>query len=126
MKTLITLTAVVCLLGSTALAHAAKTLASAAIYGASTQDQAGCFIGNEGTTPIGVDLRIFDESGNALTSGSSCGGVVQPGFICSVFVNISSGVAYACSATATGSTKKLRGSLVLFDAGVPLRSTDLR
>ena len=125
MKASAIIAAFVAVLGLGGVAHAGKTIASPSIFAATTQDQAGCFIGNFGSSPVGIDVHIYDESGNSLNAGNSCGGVVDAGFICSVFVPIGFGQAYSCAATAAGSTKRLRGSFIIFDAGAPLRATDL-
>jgi hypothetical protein len=127
MRLPVALTAIACLLGLAGVSHAGQ-IASPAIYGAFTQKKAQCFIGNTGTSPIPVKVNILDESGNVVPSGSSCGSAVEAGFICSVFVNsIPNGVAFACSATTSGSASKLRGSLILYDANdIPLRSAALR
>lgn len=135
MRTSIMLTAIACLLGLTNLSHADQTIASPAIFGSFAQDRARCIIGNMGTTPVSVDVHIFDESGNVVPASTSCLSPVEPNFICSVTATISSGVAYACSATASGKAKKLRGTLVLTDRvpdgfggskDIPLRSAELR
>lgn len=126
MKTLAILTAVACLSGLSAAAHAA-TFASPATYASTSQRGAQCVLGNNGTKPIAATVRIVDEAGNAFQVNSTCGQVPAQ-FICSVFASsIPSNQAVACTATVTGSAEKLRGSLTLFDGqGVPLRTSELR
>ena len=130
MKTSVTLTAIACLFGLTGLAHGGM-IASPSIFGAfPQQDRAQCIIRNLGTTSISAVVTIFGESGEVIAT-TSCGGLVTPGHNCSAFATIASGVAYACSATTSGSVKKLRGTLILFnsvDPGdlEPLRSAQLR
>jgi hypothetical protein len=126
MKTFAILTAAACLAGLSGLAEAA-TLASPATYASTAQRGAQCVIGNHGTTPIKVDVRIVDEAGNAYSANNTCGSV-PPQFICSAFVSqVANNQAVACSATTSGSAAKLRGSLTLYDTqGVPLRTSELR
>jgi hypothetical protein len=130
MRTFIMLTAIACLFGLTDLSHADQTIASQTIFGAHTQDRAQCIIRNIGTTSIPVTVTILGESGEIIST-TSCGGSVTAGHNCSAFATISFGVAYACSATTSGSAKQLRGTLILFnsvDPGdvEPLRSAQLR
>ena len=108
------------------VAHAAQ-IASPAIYGSTLQRSAQCVIGNTSTKPIAVDVRIVDEAGNAYTPTNQCG-TIEPSFLCSAFINnIPNNQAVACTATAQGSTSKLRGNLTIFDAqGNPLRTEPLR
>lgn len=135
MKISAILTTIACFFGVTSLSHAAQTIASPTIFGAHTQEFAQCIIGNLGAESVSVDVHIFDESGNVVPASSSCGAPVEAKFVCSVFAPISFGVAYACSATSSGSAKKLRGTLVLYDRvpdgfgstdDIPLRSAELR
>jgi hypothetical protein len=114
-----------CLFGLTGFSYTGQTIASPAIYGAFNQSKAQCIIGNSSASTVSVEVKIFPEEGTGPVS-KSCS--VQPNFICSVTANISSGVAYACSATVTsGSVKKLCGTMVLEDLnGIPLRSAELR
>lgn len=118
------------LLGLALPAHAAQTIASPAIFGSNLQDRAQCIVRNTGSSPVPVTITIFTESGTALAS-SVCAGGITPGHSCSAFANITNGAAYACSATATGSAKALRGSLILYDTVdpgdfEPIRSASLR
>jgi hypothetical protein len=124
MKTSIVLTALACVLGFAGASHAAQ-LASPTIYGAVTQNQARCDVGNTSAANANVKLSIVDESGNVVSSGC---GFVEAGFICSIFANnIGSGVAYACVADVTGSPKPIRASFTLWDASENiLRTADLR
>ncbi len=137
MKTAVMLAVVACLVGSASLARAGQTLASPTVFGATNQNSAQCTIRNVGNSSIPVSINIVDESGVPLLSTNSCGtpAVVTPGHACIVTAQISSGAAYACSATASGSVKKLRGILVLYhiDIGsggtpplIPRRSAELR
>ena len=131
MKTSFVLAAAACLLALGGAAHAAQTIASSAMFGGSLQDRAQCIVRNVGTSPVSVTVTIFDESGNAVPASNFCTSPLGPGDNCSVFASISNGVAYACSATAAGSAKSLRGSLVLYDTVdpsdfEPLRSGQLR
>lgn len=130
MKTTSMLTAAVLLLGLSLPAHAAQTIASPAIFGSNLQDRAQCIVRNTGASPIAVTVTIFNEAGTAVAT-SLCGGSITPGHNCSAFANIANGVAYACSATAAGNAKNLRGSLILYDTVdpgdfEPIRSGELR
>lgn len=130
MKTTLTLAAAALLLGSSISAHAAQAIHSPTIFGSNLQDRAQCIVRNTGSSPVAVTVTIFNESGTALST-SVCAGGITPGHSCSAFANIANGVAYACSATAEGSAKHLRGSLILYDTVdpsdfEPIRSGQLR
>ncbi len=119
------------LLGLALPAHAAQTIASATIFGSNLQDRAQCIVRNTGASPAPVTITIFTESGTAVSTAVCGGSGITPGHNCSAFANIANGVAYACSATATGSAKALRGSLILYDTVdpgdfEPIRSAELR
>jgi len=130
MKTTSILTAAALLLGLSLPAHAAQTIASPTIFGSNLQDRAQCIVRNTGSSPVPVTITIVTEAGTAVST-SVCAGGITPGHSCSAFANIANGVAYACSATATGSAKALRGSLILYDTVdpgdfEPIRSAQLR
>jgi hypothetical protein len=127
MRASITLTAIACVLGLAGTASATR-LASPAIYGAVTQKQAACTIGNTGSTPVNLTVHIVDEVGTVVDTATSCRGSVEAGFICQVFANnLGFGSAYACTADIAGSASRIRASLTLRDADeTPLRAVDLR
>lgn len=127
MRASITLTALACVLGLAGTAGATR-LASPAIYGAVTQKEAACVIGNTGPTPVNLTVHIVDEVGNVVDTASSCRGSVPAGFICQVFANnIGFGSAYACTADVAGSAARIRGTLTLRDTDeTPLRAAELR
>ena len=114
--------------GLSGLSHAAQTIATSAIFGATTQHSAQCVIGNPSTRTIAVQVSIVDESGNPLQVSSTCNEPIPAGFNCSVFANsIPSTAAVACSATASGGIDKLRGTFTLSDGNaVALRSVELQ
>jgi hypothetical protein len=118
-----------CILGLSGLADAAQ-IASPTIYGAFHQDTAECVVRNVGKSNVTVDVKILDESGNAVASNGNCTAPITPGYYCFTRTPISAGVAYACTATLAGSAKDLRASLVLIDDlgsdEFPLRSVNLR
>lgn len=126
MRTSVVLTALACLLGFAGTSHAAL-LATPTIYGAITQKAAQCVIGNTGQTLVKVTVHIVDESGNVVLGPTTCNEPVQPGSVCSVFANnISSGVAFACTADVAGSAARIRAAFTIVDADeVPLRTADL-
>jgi len=139
MKVFATMTTAVCLLATTGLAHAGSTIASPAIFGGNGELIAFCAVRNAGKTLATAEVSLLDEAGNALMpTQQRCNGADQPvGSTCritpggtfSVFVLITPGFAYACSAT--GAVRNLRGaitvgqSLVLPFAGA-YRSAALR
>src|SRR5262249_19277410 len=81
------LAAIACVSGSVAISHAAQTIASPAIFGASTQQLAQCTIGNTGTKTVDVTVTIVDEAGNVLPAASTCNEPLLGNFECSVFAN---------------------------------------
>jgi hypothetical protein len=117
-------------------AHAGGTIASAPAFGSYQQQSARCFVTNVGTKPVLADISIFDESGGKLTplvdpGETLCSTVpIAPGATCTIVVNIPTGVAFACSATAlSGSIKNLRGTFVIEVSSptlVPARREALR
>jgi hypothetical protein len=94
--------------GFAAVAHAA-TISSPAIFGSHAQDRATCVVLNTGAQPVQVTLRILDESGGTVHSGT---GVVQPGQFIVLMFGINFGVAYACNATAA-TVGTLSGALTI-------------
>ena len=108
MRKLIVFVALIITFGFATAANAAQ-IASPAIFGAHTQTGAMCAIYNAGTTPLTVTLRILDESGGVVKSQA---GTLQPGEFGSIFTSISFGVAYACSANASG-VSNLRGTMII-------------
>jgi hypothetical protein len=128
-KSIIASTVAGCLAALAGAAQAGQ-IASSTIYGAFHQDTAECLVRNVGTSPVTVDVSILDESGNALTAGGNCGFPIAPGDYCFRRTVISSGVAYACAATTSGTTKNLRANFVLIDDlgsdEVPIRGVNLR
>ena len=131
MKRFAPLAATVLLLTMTGLAQAGQTIASPSIYWSSDQSSATCTIRNVGPTQVSVQVGIFDESGGTVPlSEDHCNGVnLAGGSACSVTATgISTGFAYACSATAS-SVKHLRGAMFLrfnSQGAVPIRSAPLR
>lgn len=118
-----------CLVGFAGLAQAAQ-IASPSIYAAFNQDTAECIVRNVGKSNVTVEVNILDESGNVVSSGGNCAAPITPGSHCFKRAPIANGVAYACSATAPGSTKDLRANFVLIDDlgsdELPLRGVNLR
>ena len=102
-----------------ARAGGTTTITSPAIYGGPGADLAFCAVRNVGKKPTSPELRILDESGNALvTTSESCNGtpqsagtgcVLEPGKIFTIRADAPTGSAYACSAT--GKARSLRGSI---------------
>src|SRR5262245_13365710 len=139
MKVFATLTAAVCLLATTGLAHAGPTITSPAIFGGHGELLAFCAVRNVGKTLATAEVSLLDESGHTLVpTQQRCNGADQPiGSTCritpggtfSILALITPGFAYACSAT--GAVRNLRGaitvgqSLVLPFAGT-YRSAALR
>src|SRR6187401_2849952 len=113
MKTLVASAA--CLFGFAGMCHAGQ-IASPAIYAGFAQNVAFCIVYNGGSTAQTVNVRLFDEAGNALTGvNTSCGAPLGPGQYCSIAkIGISNDNAYACTASA-GSASPLRGTMILQD-----------
>jgi hypothetical protein len=131
MRHFVIATAIACLFGLSSFAHAGKSFHSPAIYAGYDQDDAECWIRNTGTTPITVEVRIFDESGNTppIFDNTVCRSPVQPGYTCVAYANdVPNGQAFACSATLlSGNRKVMRGMMMLKTAvGEPLESAELR
>ncbi len=108
MRKLIVFVACIATFGFATTASAAQ-IASPAIFGAHTQTGAMCIIYNAGTTPVTVSLRILNESGGVVRSQTR---TVGPGQFDSIFTSISFGVAYGCTATASG-VGNLRGTMII-------------
>ena len=105
----------------------AATISSPVIFGAYTQTTAQCVVFNGGTSPLSVTVKILNEGGGVVRS-TTCDGPLPAGEFCSDASSISSGVGYACSATA-GSTANLRGALTIEETNGtdqrPIRSAAL-
>jgi len=99
MKTIIALGACAAVLAPAGVSDAAQ-ISSPAIFGAFTQNTAHCVVVNSGTTTFTVTVKILNESGGVVTSVTD---PLAPGEFGPVSANVSSGVAYACTATAGSS-----------------------
>lgn len=110
MKTLIVAAAAAALSLGTA-AHAAQQIASPVVFGNHFQEVAECVILNAGTRPATLSVKIVDDAGTTVGSGT-CGGSLEPGGFCTVTANIDFRNSFACVATAA-STRTLRGTLFL-------------
>jgi hypothetical protein len=111
MKTYAALTAAASLLGITGLVHAGQ-IASPPVP-SSNSYSAICYVRNVGAAPIAVNVQIVNTAGAALTTNfDNCNtGSLAPGLSCAVQTADAALVLYAaCSATTSGSVKKLRGS----------------
>lgn len=122
--------ALIGVLAATAAANAG-TIYSPAIFGSHGQNQATCVVLNTGPDVLSVTVRFLNESGGIEKSGTV---IIGPGQFAVSTHNISFGVAYACSATSSGSSN-LRGALTIIDIVPdgfggslhrPIRSADLR
>jgi hypothetical protein len=110
MKTRMLFAACTMFLVATSAADAA-TISSPAIFGSHDQNQATCVALNIGTTTAAVTLKILNESGGTESTTTQ---TVAPGDFIVTIRNISSGVAYACSATFPSGTK-LSAALTIID-----------
>jgi hypothetical protein len=114
-------TLVATLLLSTA-AHA-TTLTTGIGFGLNALD---CRVLNASSKPVEVEsVTIFDDQGKGLSTFSNCTfpGQIFPGLAC--FVKISSSHYGRCVIVAKGSSKSLRGTLLLFGDGLGAAETIL-
>ncbi len=109
MKTLIVAAAVALSCIGTA-AHAAQ-IASPVIFGNHFQQLAECVVLNADTRPVTVGVKIVDDAGTTVASGT-CDGALDPGAFCSIPATIDFRHSFACIATAP-STRNLRATLIL-------------
>ena len=114
-----------------AVATQAATISSPAIFGSHGQNQATCVLLNASTETRQITLTILTESGTAAATNTQ---TVAPGQFLVTFATISSGVAYACSATA-GNVGGFSAALTIIDIVPdgfgstnhrPIRSSPLR
>ena len=115
-------------LGVVGVSHAAE-ISSPAIFGGVSQAVASCMVLNGGATTLKVTIKLLDESGGLLRQ-VNCSSVPTGTFCAIGSTAISSGVAYACTATA-GSVTNLRGALTIHldhlgGGNQPIRSAPLR
>jgi hypothetical protein len=110
MKILIVATAAaVFALGSAA--YAAQQIASPIIFGNHFQELAECVVLNAGSKPLAVGVKIINDAGDTVATGS-CGGPLGAAEFCSLTTAIDFQNSFACVATAP-STANLRGTLIL-------------
>jgi len=109
MKNLI-VAAAAALLSVGSAAHAAH-IASPVIFGNHFQEVAECVVLNADTKPVPIGVKIVDDAGTTVASGT-CDGPLDPGEFCSIPATIDFRHSFACVATAP-STKNLRATLVL-------------
>lgn len=112
MKTLV-VAATVAILGFATAAHAAQQIASPIIFGDHFQELAECVVLNAGTKPTTIAVKIVDDAGDTVASGT-CDGSLGAGEFCSITADIDFRHSFACVATAP-STRSLRGTLILDD-----------
>jgi hypothetical protein len=94
------------------LARGAQTIASAPVLttGIPHADQAACYVRNIGTKPLEVSVQFV---GSSTTAFDNCNtGPLDPGRTC-VLLKDGPMLLAECRATASGSTKKLRGTAEL-------------
>ena len=109
----------------------AAVLASASVYGGTTQNHVVCYLFNAGNASIGISAVQVFAFGNSfplpLTGGNGCGLTLAPGATCAWAVNpISNGLTYSCRAV-TSTTSGLRGTLDIRSTGeINLERADLR
>jgi len=124
MKLLTKLVAAGCLLAFAGTARAAQ-ISSPPVFGAFFQQTAQCTVGNVGPTPVVVAINIVDEAGNVVASNPGCR--IEPNFLCQVSkLSIPAGGAFACTATTSAGTAKLRGNIAILDSLLPISAADLR
>lgn len=128
MKTYAALATVAALWATTGLAHAA-TLASSFLVTPGGAIPAACYIRNVGTSPVSLQVTIFNSSGPIMPTTQNCNDAPLPlGATCVVLGDAGSlfGTGVACSAKAGGSVRNLRGTLNIIGDLTPLRSAPLR
>jgi hypothetical protein len=109
MKTLIVAAAAALLSVGTA-AHAAQ-IASPVIFGGHFQEVAECVVLNADTKPVTIGVKIVDDAGTTVASGT-CDGQLGASEFCSLPASIDFRHSFACVATAP-STRNLRATLIL-------------
>ena len=130
MKTHVTGLAAALLFSMSGLAEAAQTISSAAIPVTTLPDNFACYVRNVGRTPVSVTVQIVNSSGTMVHPDfDNCTAVpLAGGRNCVVLASGLTSDLFACSATASGSAKNLRGTLelrrLLFGGGVEVEAAD--
>ena len=112
------------------LAEAAQTISSAAIPVTTLPDNLACYVRNIGDKPVSVTVQIVNSSGAVVSPAfQNCNGApLAAGRTCVVLVSAVTNDLFACSATASGSAKNLRGTMELrrslFGGGVEVEAAD--
>jgi len=102
--------AVLLILAGATSSQAGGTLSSPIMWGGTTQTNAVCYVRNVGTSPITVTAKIVDENGVDITFSNACT-TVAPGSSCALAAGLASNQTAACSATVSGSVKKVRAGM---------------
>ena len=111
MKTWATSASVALLVLIAGRADAAQTISSPLLV---WSGQLGCYVRNVGVTPVSVTVQLLGADGTAIapTFEDCSAGPLAGGFTCAVLAaGPPSTFLAACSATAAGSAKSLRGTL---------------
>jgi hypothetical protein len=113
------------LLGPIGPAHAANVIASTLLQ-SDAFTQLACYVRNVGAAPIGVNVQLYAQDGSSIApTFENCNAVVlDGGRTCVVLANPSGDG--ACTATASGSAKNLRGTLEVRYGGKVVTTQDLR
>jgi hypothetical protein len=127
MKTIRVLSIAV-LFGMSVTAQAA-ILASASIYGGSTQSLAICYLFNAGNAAIGIsNVQIFVQTSprSVALSGNNCGFTLAPGATCVFSATALNDRTYSCRAV-TSTAAGVRGNFELRQGGnTVLERADMR
>jgi hypothetical protein len=117
MKLHATMLAAATLVGMASAAQAGQTIASPT-FRTGVDNGGACYVRNVGRVPVSVQVKISQNFGaDLLPSFQSCNQApLAPGRTCVALVaDLPDDVTFACSATASGSAKYLRGTLELRD-----------
>jgi len=107
------------LLSTPGFALAGKTIASPPVFcGVLPSPQAACYIRNVGPLPVAITVQVTGENGTPrVPSFENCNGSpLAAGRTCVVLAPLVEYTQFAaCSATASGSAKRLRGTVEVRD-----------
>ncbi len=115
-----------------AAVSSAGTIASPAIPTGPYNNAGACYIRNAGSDPVLLTVAMTRGDGTAIPANfDGCSGnALAAGVTCVVLVyDLPDNVSFACSATADGKTKELRGTVELREISPLLRviaAADLR
>jgi hypothetical protein len=101
----------------------ATILATGALFGASTQTTAICYLYNAGGSTVTVESsQIIQQNHGPITLSSNNCSALAAGAICAISANIVNNVGHACKFVISPDGAEVRGTLLITAPGPPFQA----